>query len=76
MHSVYLTWDFPGGPVAESLPANAGDMGSIPGLEGFHIPWDNWARTPQLQTPGSRAHATTEACGPRAFALKQEKSWQ
>jgi len=23
---------FPGGPVTENLPANAGDMGSIPGL--------------------------------------------
>ena len=25
--------DFPGGPVVKNLPANAGDMGSIPGLE-------------------------------------------
>ena len=24
--------DFPGGPVVKNLPANAGDMGSIPGL--------------------------------------------
>ena len=23
--------DFPGGPVVENLPSNAGDMGSIPG---------------------------------------------
>ena len=28
---------FPGGPVAKNLPANAGDMGSIPGL-GTKIP--------------------------------------
>ena len=27
--------DFPGGPVVRSLPANAGDMGSIPGPGGF-----------------------------------------
>ena len=25
--------DFPGGPVVKNLPANAEDMGSIPGLE-------------------------------------------
>ena len=26
-------WDFLGGPVVRNLPANAGNMGSIPGLE-------------------------------------------
>ena len=78
MHSVYLTWNFPGGPVAESPPANAGNMGSIPGLEGFHIPWNNWASTSQLQTPGSRAYVLQllrPVC-PGAYALQQEKSWQ
>ena len=30
--------DFPGGPVVENLPANAGDMGLIPGPERFHMP--------------------------------------
>ena len=29
--------DFPDGPVVENLPANAGDMGSIPGLGRFHM---------------------------------------
>ena len=33
-----VKWDFPGGAVDENLPPNAGDMGLIPGLEGFHIP--------------------------------------
>ena len=33
--------DFPGGPVIKNLPAKAGDMGSIPGLGRFHIPWGN-----------------------------------
>ena len=28
-------WDFSDGTVDESLPANAGDMGSIPGPGGF-----------------------------------------
>ena len=39
---------FPGGTVAESLPAIAGDAGSSPGLGGSHMPRSNWAREPQL----------------------------
>ena len=30
--------DYPDGPVVKNPPANAGDMGSIPGLERYHIP--------------------------------------
>ena len=36
--------DFPGGPVVKNLPANAGDMASVPGLGGSHMPWSNYAR--------------------------------
>ena len=32
---------FPGGAVVENLPANAGDMGSSPGLGRSHIPQSN-----------------------------------
>ena len=32
---------FPGGAVAENLPANAGDMGSSPGLGRSHMPRSN-----------------------------------
>ena len=32
---------FPGGAVVESLPANAGDMGSSPGLGRSHMPWSS-----------------------------------
>ena len=39
---------FPGGTVVESLPANAGDTGSSPGLGGSHMPRSSWAREPQL----------------------------
>ena len=39
---------FPGGAVVENLPANAGDMGSSPGLGRSHMPQSNWAREPQL----------------------------
>ena len=34
--------DCPGSPMVGNLPANAGDMGSIPGLGGFHMPWGNY----------------------------------
>ena len=34
-------WGFPGGAVVESLPANAGDTGSSPGLGGSHMPRSN-----------------------------------
>ena len=39
---------FPGGAVVESLPANAGDTGSSPGLGGSRMPRSGWARGPQL----------------------------
>ena len=39
---------FPGGAVVESLPANAGDTGSSPGLGRSHMPRSGWAREPQL----------------------------
>ena len=39
---------FPGGAVVENLPANAGDMGSSPGLGRSHMLRSNWAREPQL----------------------------
>ena len=34
-------WVFPGGAVVESLPANAGDTGSSPGLGRSHMLWSN-----------------------------------
>ena len=33
--------DFPGGAVVKNLPANAGDMGLIPGLGRSHMPRSN-----------------------------------
>ena len=33
--------DFPGGTVAKNPPANAGVMGSSPGLGRSHMPWSN-----------------------------------
>ena len=39
---------FPGGAVVENLPANAGDIGSSPGLGRSHMPRSNCAHEPQL----------------------------
>ena len=41
-------WGFPGGAVVGSLPANAGDAGSGPGLGGSHMLRSDWAREPRL----------------------------
>ena len=42
MFLIKLTyWGFPGGAVVENLPANAGDMGSSPGLGRSHMPRSN-----------------------------------
>ena len=61
---------FPGGAVVENLPANAGDMGSSPGLGRSHMPRSNWALEPQLLSlrVWSLCSATREATimrGPR-----------
>ena len=61
---------FPGGAVVESLPANAGDMGSIPGLGRSHMLRSNRVCEPQLLSlrVWSLCSATREAAivrGPR-----------
>ena len=49
--------------MVENLPANAGDMGSSPGLRRSHMPRSKWAREPQLLSlrVWSRCSATREA---------------
>ena len=46
---------FPGGPGVKNQPANAGDMGSIPGLRRWHRPRSHEANVPQLLSPCCRA---------------------
>ena len=43
-----LSGDFPSVSVAGNPPADAGDMGSVPGLGGFHIPLGSQAHAAQL----------------------------
>ena len=56
--------------MVESLPANAGETGSSPGLGRSHMPRSNWAHEPQLLSlcVWSLCSATREATivrGPR-----------
>ena len=75
---------FPGGAVVESLPANAGDTGSSPGLGRSHMLRSSWACEPQLLSPRvwSLCSATREAAivrglctamksGPRLLQLEK-----
>ena len=57
--------------MVESLPANAGDAGSSPGLGRSHMPQSSWAHEPQLLSlrVWSLWSATSEVAvvrGPRA----------
>ena len=60
--------DFPSGPVAESLPANSEDMGSIPGPRRFYMPWGQvslWVpQLPRLRavTIEARTHLEPMLC--------------
>ena len=47
----WLMEGFPGGSVGKNLPANLGDMSSIPGPGRSHMLWDNEAGVPQLIEP-------------------------
>ena len=53
-------WDFSGGPVVKNLPANAGDMGLIPGPGRSCMPRGNCACRTQVLSPSPRAHAPQE----------------
>ena len=46
---------FPGGSVVKNLPANTGDMGSIPDPGRFHMLWSNYDPASQLLSLHSRA---------------------
>ena len=43
--------DFPGGTVDKNPPANAGDLGLIPGARRFYVLRSNYAHAPQLLRP-------------------------
>lgn len=58
----FIYWDF---PVVEKLPCNAGDTGSLSGLERLHMLWDRQACAPQLRSPCAatpEAHMSQSPC--------------
>ena len=61
--------------MVESLPANAGDTGSRPGLGGSHMPRSDWAREPQLLSlrVWSLCSATREAAIVKRPAHRDEE---
>ena len=68
-YKMYKLRGFPGGAVVGSLPADAGHMGSSPGLGGSHMPRSDWAREPQLLSlrVWSLCSATREAATVRGL---------
>ena len=67
--------------MVESLPANAGEAGSSPGLGSSDMPRSNWAREPQLLSlrVWSLCSATREAAivrGPRTAIVSGPRSPQ
>ena len=42
--------------MVKNLPANAGDVGSVPGVGRSHLPWSNSVLAPQLLMPALKSH--------------------
>ena len=63
MSQKWPVWDFPGGPLAKNPPANAGDMGSIPGLPHASEQLSMCTTTPEPALENPQA-TTTEAHAP------------
>ena len=56
-----IHWNFPGGPVVENLPCNAGDVGSFPG-QGTKIPHAMDQVKLSLSTTTRKFVCPTERC--------------
>ena len=67
---------FPGGTMGKNLPANAGDMGLIPGPGRFHMPRNNPAHMSKLLSLHSRAQEPQQEKPPQleSHALQLEKA--
>ena len=60
-----MSWGFLSGSVVKNLPTNAGDMGSVPDLGRYHMPWSSLSlcstTEPMLKNLGA---ATPEELAP------------
>ena len=54
IYKIYIR-DFPGGPVVENPPANAGDVGSVPGLGRSYMLRATKPMHHNYRVPGARA---------------------
>ena len=61
-------WGFPASPVAESLPARARDMGSIPGMGRFRLMQGNRVHVPRLLEPTLSCSAAGEVTTMRSLS--------
>ena len=66
------TWDFSGDPVLKNLPANAEDMGSIPGPGRPHVPGGQLSLCP---TPTEPACFTTKAPSSQWKPTHHNEEW-
>ena len=83
---IVSSWGFPGGSVIKNLPANAGDMGLIPGLEVFHMPWTTksvcpncwaWVLEPRNHNYWARVPQYWSPCTlVRALQQKKPPHWE
>jgi len=68
IYMLYYPMGFPGGPAVKNLPADAGDVGSVPGLG--KTPWRRkWQPTPVF-LPGE-FHGQRSPPGYRPWGLKR-----
>ena len=70
------SWGFPGGTVDKNLLADAGDMGSIPGGGGAHVPRSNQAPRPLSLCDWSPHCNQRSRRGEKPAPRKQRKSHQ
>ena len=75
--SKLLSRGFPGGAVVGSLPADAGNTCSSPGLGGSHMPRSDRAREPQLLSlrVWSLCSATRGAAMVRGLRAHRDEEW-
>ena len=64
-----MLWDFPSGPIVKNSPANAGDMGLIPGLGIFDMLRGNEAHAPNYWSSCTWGPCSTIREAPYSFLL-------
>ena len=67
--------DFPGDPVVKNSPANAGDMGSIPGPGRFHVLWSSFIRALKLLNLRAAAADSVLTAGEASSEKPTHHNW-